>query len=184
MLSEAPMPWLILAVLALGGLYLYGQQQQKPQPPAPPQPGPLPPGPPSPPAPGPSPSPNPSPSPASGGTVPTTSDGLGGTIVTVAPGDMGTLSMQSAVTSAAALGATGAPSALAVQAPNGGGITNVMSSNVAVIPGNMLSPSNLGQPVPSVVLGPPLTPGKTDLSVSWNDSSGNPIATTIHLTAS
>jgi hypothetical protein len=170
------MPWLIVIGLVLGGLYLYNQQQKAPPQPGPqpgPAPGPLPPAPQ--PTPPPVPPPVPPPAPPVPSTVPTTTDSMGNTVVTVAPGNLGTLSMQSAATAAAASAASGTaltPSGLVVAAPSGGGITTVGSTNMAVLAGNLLDPANLGQPVPSVTLGPPLVPGTATVNVSWNDATG------------
>lgn len=182
------MPWVILAVVVLGGLYLLNQQKPGPSPNPQPTPPPLPPGPQPAPQPAPQPTPPaPQPTPSGGGTITPSSDGMGNSVVTVAPGDMGTLSMLSAASAATESLTSGSPvtpPSLAVSAPSGaGGVTSVSSSNLAVLAGSSLSPANLGQPLPGIMLGPPLTPGQTVLSVSWNDASGNAQASTIHLTA-
>lgn len=115
--------------------------------------------------------------PSTTGTVTSgiTKDAGGNTVVTVQPGSMGTVPMASALSSM--MGGGGLGGGLIVATPTGH-LTNITSSNQAVVMGS----SGNGQQ--SFQLGPPASPGTATITVSWVDGSGAAQTTTFVVNAS
>jgi hypothetical protein len=111
---------------------------------------------------------------------PPTRDAQGNLVVTVSPGAMTPIQVQSAASAAASLAAL---TPIVLVAPSGGGVITVASDTPLVVPGNTLSPQNLGQPVPSIALGPALIPGAAKLTISWQDPSGTAQTSTMSISA-
>ncbi len=105
---------------------------------------------------------------------------MGNLVVTVSPGAMSPIQVQSAASAAAML----APlTPIVLVAPPGGGVITAISDTPLVVPGNALDPANLGQPVPSIALGPALIMGAAKLIITWQDASGTRQTSTMSISA-